>query len=52
MGREIISDDVNFAALGLLRHDLSQKGDKLGAGVARGGLCHHFTGACLQGPIE
>ncbi len=48
MGREVIGDDVNLATGRLMRHQIAQESDKLGAGMARRGLAHDFSAANLQ----
>src|SRR4030081_3039923 len=47
-----VRHDVNLAALRLTGDDLAQKVDKLGAGMASGGLSHDVAGASVQRCIQ
>lgn len=42
---DVVTDDVNLAALRLAGHDIAQEANELLAGVARGGHPQHLAGA-------
>ena len=46
---DVVADHVNLLRGAVGRHDLSEKGDELGTGVARCSLAQHFAG--LIGPV-
>jgi hypothetical protein len=52
VGREIVSDDMDLASAGLGGHDLGQKVDKLGAGMALSGLAEDFSASGIKGRIK
>ena len=52
MCAQVVSHDVNLAALRLTGDDLAQKVDKLGAGMASGGLSHDVAGASVERCIQ
>ena len=52
MSREIVSDDVDLASERLGGHDLGQKVDELGAGMAWSGLAEDFSASGLQGRVK
>ena len=52
MGREVIGDDVDLASEGLGGHDLGQKVDKLGAGMALSGLAEDFSASGIEGRVK
>src|SRR5260221_3330142 len=52
MCAQVVSHDVNLSALSLTGDDLAQKVDKLGAGMASGGLSHDVAGASVQRCIQ
>ena len=52
MCAQVVSHDVNLAALRLTGDDLAQKVDKLGAGMASGGLSHDVAGASIERCIQ
>lgn len=52
VGREIVGDDVNLFALGLVGHDVGEKGDELGRGVTSSRLAQHLAGQRAKGCIQ
>ena len=46
--REVVGDDVDLFALGLVGYDVSQEGDKLGRGVTLGSLAQDLTGLGVE----
>src|SRR5438270_13192862 len=50
--RKIVGDDVNFFALRLVDHNVSEKGDKLSRGMPRGGLAEYLTGLGVEGSVQ
>src|ERR1017187_3526832 len=52
MGRKIVGDDMDFLFRGLLRDEISQKGNKLLAGMAISGFAQDFPGAGLESRIQ
>ena len=52
MCAQVVGDDVNLSALRLAGDDLAQKVDKLGAGMASGGLSHDVAGASIERCIQ
>src|SRR5260370_3660670 len=52
MCAQVVGDDVNLSALRLAGDDLTQKVDKLGAGMPSGGLAHDVAGARIHRCIE
>lgn len=49
---EIVGDDVNLLVFWLAAAEVAQEGDELRAGVARGGISGHFSGARVQRGAE
>ena len=49
---QVVGDDVNLSAIGLAGDDLTQKVDKLGAGMPGAGLSHDVAGASVQCCIQ
>src|ERR1700688_4322226 len=52
MRREVVGNDMNLLASGLVGHDVSQEGHKLGRGVTRGGLAEYFAGLGIEGGVQ
>jgi hypothetical protein len=52
MCAQVVGHDVNFSALRLAGHDLTQEVDKFGAGMPSGGLTHDVAGASVQCGIQ
>ena len=52
MCAQVVGDDVNLSAIRLAGDDLTQKVDKLGAGMPRGGLSQDVAGASVQRCIQ
>ena len=50
--REVVGNDVNLLTTGLVGHDVSQEGYKLGRGVTRGGLAKYFAGFGIKGGVQ
>ena len=50
--RQIIGNDVNLLALGLVRHDVSEECDELGRRMARSCLAQHLAGFRIEGRIQ
>ena len=48
VSREIVGDDVDLFATGLVDDDVGEESDELGGGVSRGGLAEHFTGLRIE----
>lgn len=42
--REVVGDDVDFFAARLIGHEVGEKRDELGRGMALGGLAQHLPG--------
>ena len=45
---DVVADNVNLAALGLVGHDVGEKGDELLAGVTRRGPAEHLAGGGVE----
>ena len=52
MCAQVVGDDVNLSAIRLAGDDLTQKVDKLGAGMPSAGLSHDVAGASVQRCIQ
>jgi len=52
MRGQVIADDMDFFALGLVGHEICQEGDKLCAGMPRRGLAQHLAGFGVEGGIH
>lgn len=52
VGREVVSDEVNFFAIGLVGHDVGEKRNELDRGVTRGRLAQHLAGLGVEGGIQ
>ena len=52
MGREIVRDDVDLACARLGGHDLGQKVNELGAGMAWSGLAKDFPASGIKGRVK
>jgi hypothetical protein len=52
MGGEIVSDDVDLASEGLGGHDLGEKVDELGAGMALSRLAKDFSASGIEGSVK
>ena len=52
MCAQVVGHDVNLSALRLAGDDLTQKVDKLGAGMPSAGLSHDVAGASVQRCIQ
>lgn len=51
VARQIVGDEVDVTTLRLAGRHLREEGDKLGAGVVRGGLAQHLTASRVQGGV-
>ncbi len=49
---EIIANDVNFFAFGLMGYDVSKKGDKLCAGVPCCGFAQYAPSLSVKGSVQ
>ena len=52
MCAQVVGDDVNLSTIRLAGDDLTQKVDKLEAGMPSGGLSQDVTGASVQRRIQ
>ena len=52
MCARVVGHDMNLSTLRLAGDDLAEKVDKLGAGMASGGLSHDVAGASVQRCIQ
>jgi len=52
MGRQIVTDDMELFALGLIGDDIGKKGHELRTGVPRYGLAQDFAGFGVEGGIQ
>lgn len=50
--RQVVGDDVDLLALGLVGHEVGEEGDELGRGVSRGGLAQHLAGLGVEGCVQ
>ncbi len=52
MRRKIVGNDVDLFALGLIDHNVGQKGDEFGGGVPVSGLAQDFTGLGIESGVQ
>src|ERR1700682_2594379 len=50
--REVVSDDVNFLALGLVNHDVSEKRDELRRGMPLRRLAQYLAGLGVECGVQ
>src|SRR5262245_2559934 len=50
--REVVADDVNLFAAGLVSDDVGEEGHELGTGVPRRGLAQDLTGLGIESGVE
>lgn len=48
MRGNVIDDEIDLFACGLMRHHLRQKADELGTGVTRGGSADHVDSLLIE----
>lgn len=52
VGREIVSDHMDFFAARLVHDDVGQEGHELGGGMPLGGLAQHLARFGVEGGVE
>ena len=52
VGGEIVGDDMDFFATGLVDDDIGEEGDELGRSVPRRSLAQHLSGLGIEGRVE
>ncbi len=50
--REVVGDDMDLLASRLIDHEIIEKRDELGGGMALGGLAQHLAGLGVKGRVQ